>query len=327
MICGLGEQEMDGLEAKYAEIFEREHEFLEAAQTIIDAPPTTVEEMHGHLSSFFKGYTKLLSHSEKLTRLADSAQNKLMRLKHELEHQNGFIRKQHEQLVIANERLKELAITDTLTGLRNRRFLETFLEKDVENILRVYEKGMPESARNLFFMMVDLDRFKTINDTYGHHAGDMALQQFGQLVLNNCRKGDIPVRWGGEEFLVVCRDADRQYGAGLAERLRQQVDDFSFEVGSGTSLRLTCSIGFASFPFFPSDPTRVSWPDVVNLADRGLYAAKRSGRNAWVGMVSSGDIPANLPDPGDKGFLQFLHKEGSLETLSSLAAHHTLVLE
>lgn len=318
---------MDKLKEKYAEVFGREHEFLDSAKAVIDDPPESVEEMREHLRHFFKGYTKLLRHSEKLTRLADNAQSKLMRLKQELEHQNEFIRKQHEQLVVAHEKLEEASITDTLTGLRNRRFLESFLEKDVENILRAYENGPPENARNLFFMMVDLDRFKNINDTYGHNSGDLALEQFAELVRANCRKGDIPVRWGGEEFLVVCRDADRQYGATLAERLRNQVNEHTFDVGGGVTLKLTCSIGFAFFPFFSSDPARLGWYEVVNLADRGLYVAKKSGRNAWMGIISSGDIPEGLPDPSERGFLQFLHEEGNLETLTSLSDSESLVLD
>jgi len=312
---------------KYAEVFSREHDFLDEAKAIIDNPPESVEEMHQQLVHFYKGYTKLLRHSEKLTRLADNTQNKLMRLKQELEDQNEFIRKQHKQLVAANEKLEEASVTDILTGLRNRRFLESFLEKDVENILRAYEHGLPDPPRNLFFMMVDLDRFKTINDTYGHHAGDLALEQFGELVRGNCRKGDIPVRWGGEEFLVVCRDADRQFGAALAERLRRQVHENVFDVGGGIQLKLTCSIGFAFFPFFPKDPRRINWHDVVTLADRGLYVAKNSGRNAWMGVVSSGDIPENLPDPNEKGFLQFLQTEGNLETMTSIANAEALVLD
>jgi len=319
---------MDSLNEKYAKIFSREHAFLDEARAVLENPPSDPAALHEHLAHFYKGYTKLLSQSEKLTRLADSAQSKLMRLKQELEHQNEFIRKQHEQLVLANEKLEEASITDVLTGLRNRRFLESFLEKDVENLLRVYEDGVPDRTRNLFFMMIDLDHFKDINDTYGHNAGDLALQQFGQLVRDNCRRGDIPVRWGGEEFLVVCRDADRQFGASLAERLRRQVCEHRFDVGGGVTLQLTCSIGFAFFPFFASDPGRLSWYEVVNMADRGLYAAKKSGRNAWMGLISTGDVPDKVPDPCDKQFLSFLQSGGNLETLSSLPdPQHALVSE
>ncbi len=314
-------------EEKYEEIFSREHEFLEEARRLVESPPLDSEDFQAHLSHMVKGYAKLLSQAEKLTRLADSAQNKLMRLKHELECQNEYIREQHEQLVIANERLEEASITDVLTGLRNRRFLESFLEKDVENILRAYEGGEPSVTRNLFFMMVDLDRFKQINDTYGHQAGDLALQKFSQLIRANCRKGDIPVRWGGEEFLIVCRDADRQFGANLAERLRRQVAETRFEVGPNRVLRLTCSIGFAFFPFFTSHPHQLSWQEVINLADRGLYAAKNSGRNAWVGVIASGEMPGGLPKPDEKGFLQGLHEIGQLETMTSLPSCDALVLD
>lgn len=314
-------------EEKYVEIFSKEHEFLEEARRLIESPPLEPEAFQQHLSHFVKGYSKLLSQAEKLTRLADSSQSKLMRLKQELERQNEYIREQHEQLVIANERLEEASLTDMLTGLRNRRFLESFLEKDVENILRAYEDGEPSITRNLFFMMVDLDRFKVINDTYGHQAGDLALQKFSQLVRANCRKGDIPVRWGGEEFLIVCRDADRQFGTTLAERLRRQVEETSFQIGPNQELHFTCSIGFAFFPFFTSHPHQLSWQETINLADRGLYAAKNSGRNAWVGMTSSGEMPMGLPKPDDKGFLQVLHQTGHLETMTSLPNCEALVIE
>jgi predicted signal transduction protein with EAL and GGDEF domain len=99
------------------------------------------------------------------------------------------------------------------------------------------------------------------------------------------RDSDTLVRWGGEELLVVSRSASRGDAAIIAERIREAVANHPFDLGNGDTSRLTCSIGFAAFPFIPEDRTRLSWEEVVDVADVCLYSAKRAGRNCWVGVM------------------------------------------
>jgi diguanylate cyclase (GGDEF)-like protein len=100
------------------------------------------------------------------------------------------------------------------------------------------------------------------------------------------RESDTLIRWGGEELLYLARGASRADAPAIAERIRAAVEQHEFHVSGGATIRLTCSIGFASYPFLTQDPRRVSWEEVVDITDICLYAAKRAGRNCWVGVTA-----------------------------------------
>jgi diguanylate cyclase (GGDEF)-like protein len=152
------------------------------------------------------------------------------------------------------------------------------------------QRGTRASAGgDLVFFLLDIDRFKSVNDTYGHSAGDAVLVQFAALLRTAFRESDAIVRWGGEEFLVVSRFVDPAGAAEVAERLRQQIAAHRFELDDGRHIERTVSIGFAAFPFVPGKPNQVSWEQVIDIADIALLAAKRSRRDAWVGLSPRGD--------------------------------------
>ncbi|HMC15549.1 MAG TPA: diguanylate cyclase, partial [Albitalea sp.] len=187
-------------------------------------------------------------------------------------------------------RVLELAsICDPLTGLHNRRFLADHMESDAALSLRrsqgaIDSAAAPPADADLVFFLVDADHFKRVNDIYGHAAGDAVLVQLGQRLRSVMRDSDHVVRWGGEEFLAVARHADRARAEELAERIRCIVADSVFILDDGRTVPVSCSVGFAAFPFIGADPAGLAWNDVVNLADLALLAAKRMGRNCWVGM-------------------------------------------
>lgn len=197
--------------------------------------------------------------------------------------------------------LEEVSITDPLTGLRNRRFLLQNIESDVARTLRAYEDQIsnPNELLNhpadsdLVFFMVDLDHFKSVNDTYGHASGDMVLMQMRDRLKNVFRESDYLVRWGGEEFLVVARTCNRKDAAIVAERIRQVVSDTTFKLLDDIEISRTCSVGYASFPFMPHQPHLINWAQVVNFADQGLYMVKKSGRNACIGIVHTEAMQAD----------------------------------
>ncbi|UUZ50951.1 GGDEF domain-containing protein [Massilia sp. B-10] len=169
------------------------------------------------------------------------------------------------------------------------------MEADVSITLRHYDDPVrgdgaePDHApgRDLVFFMVDIDHFKEVNDGHGHAAGDAVLVQMQERLREVFRESDYLIRWGGEEFLVLARATHRDDARLVAERIRRAVADRPFTLADGTQLDKTCSIGFACFPFVPSEPRLLSWSEVVELADQGLYLVKRSGRNAWVGVYST----------------------------------------
>ena len=225
------------------------------------------------------------------------------------------------ELETANRQLEELSTTDALTGLRNRRYLSSVIATDIAASLRAYRGGpeLGESVRegDLAVLILDADHFKSVNDTYGHDAGDLVLRQLAELLRGASRASDTVVRWGGEEFLVVSRGAGRQEAAAFAERLRSAVARHEFDIGPGSTIRRTCSVGFAVFPFDPSRPDLVDWNQVVTIADYALYMAKDSGRDAWVGLRSSDQTPLSSLADGGAMDLEAWVREGRLDVLSS----------
>jgi diguanylate cyclase (GGDEF)-like protein len=197
--------------------------------------------------------------------------------------------------------LEEVSITDPLTGLRNRRFLLQNIERDVARALRAYEDQLHNSNEvshrpadnDIVFFMVDLDHFKSVNDTYGHACGDMVLMQMRDRLQSVFRESDYLVRWGGEEFLVVARTCNRKDANIVAERIRQVVADTTFKLLDDVEISRTCSVGYASFPFLPEQPHLVTWAQVVNFADQGLYMVKKSGRNACIGIIHTNQVQAS----------------------------------
>ncbi len=195
------------------------------------------------------------------------------------------------ELAMANADLERLSITDPLTGLKNRRFLEFSIAEDLARIRRSFQTvpgdwhSLPAETANVSFLVIDIDHFKLINDSFGHAAGDQILRQMGTVLSSTVRESDTSVRWGGEEFLIIARNPKGSDSAALAERIRSRVESTPFGVADGQKVRITCSVGFASWPFFRHEPEALGWQEVLDLADRCLYLAKNSGRNAWIGVV------------------------------------------
>jgi diguanylate cyclase (GGDEF)-like protein len=157
--------------------------------------------------------------------------------------------------------LHQLANTDELTGIFNRRKFSEVMQLELARAKRY--------GNLLSVIMLDVDRFKSINDTHGHHTGDMVLQKLSQLISNTLRDTDIFARWGGEEFIILASSGETKKSDVLAERLRSAVETCDF-AEAGT---VTCSFGVTEFR--PDDDQ----DSMINRADHNLYQAKNSGRN------------------------------------------------
>ncbi|MBR7798698.1 GGDEF domain-containing protein [Undibacterium fentianense] len=227
-----------------------------------------------------------------------------------------------EELRETQNLLEEVSITDPLTGLRNRRFLLQNIDGDVARALRAYEDKIYQledetnasintGDDDIVFFMVDLDHFKSVNDTYGHACGDLVLTQMRDRLQSVFRESDYLVRWGGEEFLVVARTCNRKDAPFVAERIRQVVANTPFTLLDQLQISRTCSVGYAAYPFLPSQPHLMSWAQVVNFADQGLYMVKKSGRNACIGIAHTA---TNLPHPEDFYNIVMRHPQQAAES-------------
>mgnify|MGYP000303690752 CR=1 FL=1 len=165
--------------------------------------------------------------------------------------------------------LEHAASHDALTGLPNRCAIEEMAGRETARAAR---HGYPLSV-----LMMDLDRFKAVNDTYGHEAGDAVLKAFAEIAKKNLRQGDVIGRFGGEEFLALLPVSDREAAIRVAERIRTAVSSRPVS-HAGSAIPLTVSIGVAV-----SDADSVSSQDAIRAADSALYAAKRGGRNQVIG--------------------------------------------
>lgn len=162
---------------------------------------------------------------------------------------------------------RRAAITDSLTGAYNRRFFDEMLKNQIALAKRRNE--------SLGLVIVDLDHFKNVNDTYGHMAGDQTLQQIASIMKNSIRSSDVLARYGGEEFVIIMPSIDLPNTMKKAEGIREQVESFQFKIDSlGQSPQITISIGVASFPDHGAE-----CDTLIASADMALYKAKKGGRN------------------------------------------------
>lgn len=174
-----------------------------------------------------------------------------------------------DYLLKANQlfiQLQQQATTDHLTGLHNHRRFDVIFNEQIT--------GVAERGEQLSLLLLDIDFFKKVNDTYGHPAGDAVLQELGKLLKTNTRSFDAVSRNGGEEFSVLMPDCSAERALEIAERIRKKVEHHSFSYQKGPRIPLTVSIGVATYPLHVENPA-----DLIARADEGLYKAKRTGRN------------------------------------------------
>lgn len=176
-------------------------------------------------------------------------------------------RRYQERLRDNYEQSLSLALTDSLTGLYNRRYLLSHLRRLMEDT--------SHRQKPLSLLVLDVDYFKRVNDTYGHAVGDMALQHITEVMRTNVRNVDTVARLGGEEFVIVMPDTHEAFAVRIADRLRQRVADTAMVLPDGRSLSVTVSIGCAMRES-PDDDTVEA---LMNRADQALYRAKNAGRN------------------------------------------------
>ena len=172
----------------------------------------------------------------------------------------------HREIEAKNKLLEEMAHTDSLTGLPNRRAIEEWAARQL--------RGAARHGFAIWVANADLDNFKSINDSYGHDAGDRVLQEFGEVLRESTRASDISGRMGGDEFLLVMTHLDEKSTRLTVERLRKQFAEVKFSFGADV-VSVTASFGIAGFQ--GKEPP--DFAKLVRQADKAMYSGKRAGRN------------------------------------------------
>ncbi len=201
---------------------------------------------------------ELEQHVDERTRELEESRELLNKVNAELKTKLRAITKLEKEV-------RELAIHDALTGLFNRHYLSERLPAEYNRAER--------HGHTIAFLLMDMDHFKEINDTYGHQAGDQALREVAKLILSHIRKSDIACRYGGEEFMLILPETDAQDALRKAEDLREEISGTQMEF-HGRNFRITVSIGIAIYP-----DHGVNNDQILSRADESLYQAKKSGRN------------------------------------------------
>ncbi len=167
---------------------------------------------------------------------------------------------------IENYKLKILSTIDKLTGIYTRKYFENQFN-------RVFDEARLNSE-NFAILMLDIDRFKNINDTYGHRKGDEVLNRIGQCIKDSVRKTDIVARYGGEEFIIILRNVDLKEAKDIGEKIRINIQELRV---SPIEEPITISIGISQFPKHSQFKE-----ELIEKADQALYNAKEKGRNKVV---------------------------------------------
>ncbi len=184
------------------------------------------------------------------------------------------VKKYHEM----HKKEFKLARTDKLTGLPNRHYLE---QKINEEVLYADYYGKP-----LNVLIFDLDNFKKFNDSYGHIQGDKLLALFAEIIMQNVRKYDVPIRYGGEEFLILVRDLELDMAKRIGDRIRTQLEKQHLYIEDNEIRRkVTVSCGIAQYPANSTDIR-----EVIELADKALYQAKENGKNVVIGYEAIKEV-------------------------------------
>jgi diguanylate cyclase (GGDEF)-like protein len=205
------------------------------------------------------------------------AEEELQRAREDLEKQ---VRERAAELIKANRQLQELSITDGLTGLYNHRHLIRILESEHRRALRY--------RRNFALLMVDVDYFKQVNDTYGHPCGDQVLQTIARLFKECVRTTDVVARYGGDEIAIILLETNKGTALKVSEKLRRVVERHPFE-WEGQTFQVTVSIGVASV----LEKGIEDWNGLLNAADKALYQAKERKRNIVVAFAPP-DVTAQM---------------------------------
>nr|WP_275983912.1 GGDEF domain-containing protein [Paenibacillus hamazuiensis] len=222
------------------ELFAEELSVLRNAQADLQRRNFAAGELQTRYELLVDEYAKLLRTTVKLARVGD------------IHGQN---------LVNQNKRLKEQSETDYLTGLFNRRKFWTSIPV------------WAAEGRPFVLMLLDIDRFKQVNDLYGHLSGDEVLRSFAGILTDQSRSGDLVCRSGGEEFAVLIRDVTVSQAVSIAERMRLKVESTGFRLASGEPIRITVSIGLVEYA------DGMSAEQMLLRADDALYLSKQQGRN------------------------------------------------
>lgn len=254
-------------EDSISKFYKNEFNIINKAETILEKENINIDKLKSEYLFLLNNYKKLLKQSITITKISDNTQHNFLRTTVKIEQQKEQLKKEHEELVESYTMLEQVAHTDPLTKLPNRR---AFMDKvnQVQNCCR-------DTDLMSFIIIADIDDFKKVNDRYGHDCGDYVLVTISQKMLSCLRKSDFLGRWGGEEFIILLPYADTGGGISTIERIRSEISNAVYKF-DGQEIKVTMTFGICEFR---SDN---NIDDCIRRADKALYQGKKNGKNCFV---------------------------------------------
>jgi diguanylate cyclase (GGDEF)-like protein len=204
---------------------------------------------------------------------------------HKMRKMSSNITDLNVQLLQKNKELKEISVRDHLTNLHNRWYAQEFVFEYAKTFLRqltspdVVKRDASLEGKVMIIILADIDNFKQINDKYGHGAGDNVLVAIAKRLIDAVRFDDIVIRWGGEEFLLICPLANKDYLEQIVTNVLNSVNKSPVSVNEIESVTITISAGAVCFPVITDAPHLFSFDKAIMLCDKALYESKSNGRN------------------------------------------------
>lgn len=182
---------------------------------------------------------------------------------------------------LLQEKLADLSVKDALTGLYNRHYFYNVCLKDIEDFIDMNAEGFIDRRNanppdtHFGLILLDIDHFKRVNDTYGHDVGDNVLIEISKVLEMNVRKTDVVLRWGGEEFLIILKHTQKVYIDDFVLKIGQGIQNHVFDIANGKEIKINCSIGYLSLPFGEQQEPHL----LFRYIDQAMYKSKHLGRN------------------------------------------------
>ncbi|MBD3652927.1 MAG: diguanylate cyclase [Kangiella sp.] len=277
----------------------------------------------------YRSIKKALRLKERLLKESESKSQMLLKdkksLLYRVEDLQYSLSEQRYQVELLSSKLEQSEVNDQLTGFRTRSYLKSSIQQELDSILSTWRDKTELQGVHLGVFAVDIDNLATINQQYGQLCGNEIIKQLADCLRTICYGTDTLVRWQGATLVVLSRGIEKREQMLLAEKIRNIVASRKFDLGNGSTIDVTCSIGFTRFPFTENIEKPLTWEQIIYVVEKALAVAKKNSRNAWIGIFAnqftrSSELEAKLASD-----LPALIVSGQLDYVSSIPKSKKLV--
>ncbi|WP_018624746.1 ligand-binding sensor domain-containing diguanylate cyclase [Kangiella aquimarina] len=270
----------------------------------------------------YRSIKKALRLKERLLKESESKSQMLLKdkksLLYRVEDLQYSLSEQRYQVELLSSKLEQSAVDDQLTGFRTRSYLKASIQQELDSILSTWRDKTELQGVYLGVFAVDVDNLATINQQYGQLCGNEVIKQLADCLRTICYGTDTLVRWQGATLVILSRGIEKREQMLLAEKIRNIVASRKFDLGNGSTIDVTCSIGFTRFPFTDNIEKPLTWEQIIYVVEKALAVAKKNSRNAWIGIFANQFTRSSELDAKLASDLPALIVSGQLDYVSSI---------